>query len=75
MPRVNNLTPQGKIQDSIHRLSRQLKHDLSDAHISYTKIAEYADISPQAVSQQFKNEHLTIEVLTTAKMLLEGELK
>lgn len=71
MPRVNSLTETGKVQDQLNRLTRSIAHSLRDEGITYTKIASLLNITPQAVSQQFKNgNHITIEVLIASQMLL-----
>lgn len=73
MPRVNSLTETGKVQDELKKLTRSIDHKLHDEGISYTRVAAVLNLTPQAVSQQFRNgNHITIEVLIASQMLLGG---
>ena len=74
MPRVNALSQEGKVQQYVAALTRETKIELMDHKISYTRIAKVLDLTPQAVSNQFRNNHITMEVYTTAQMLMRGEL-
>lgn len=69
------LTAEQKIKVKLERLTKETKHSLNDADISYTELAEKIGLSPQAVSQQFKKgRHMTLEVWLAAQMMLKGEL-
>lgn len=74
MPRVNPLSQDGKVQQYVAALTRETRIGLIDHKISYTQIAKVLDLTPQAVSNQFRNNHITMEVYTTAQMLIRGEL-
>lgn len=74
MPRVNALSQEGKVQQYVAALTRETRIGLADHKISYTQIAEVLDLTPQTVSYQFRNNRLTMEVYTTAQMMIRGEL-
>lgn len=74
MPKVNALTRDKKVQQSVSKLTLQTRCDLIEKDIKLSRIAEVLDISPSAVSAQFKRGHISMDVFVTARMLLEGEI-
>ncbi len=74
MPRVKALTPEGKIQDEVADSIDKLDWELHRNKITYTKIANLLDLTPAAVSVQFRKSNISYEVYITAKMLLEGKI-
>lgn len=75
MPKVNGLVADQKVQQRLDKLTREVRHDLIDNGITLTAVAKVLDITPQAVSQQFKKgSHISIEVYLASKMLLEHQL-
>lgn len=76
MPRVNPLTQDERIRANIKKITRQRKHELDDAGITLTKVASVLNISPQAVSAQFKGKcNMSVEVYVATEMLLRGEIQ
>lgn len=73
MPKVA-LTSDQKIQANLERLARETDHLLKDNRISYTAVAKKIGISPQAVSEQFKRKHITLEVWLASQMITKGEI-
>lgn len=71
MPRVNELTQSRKVQQNIRDTTRRIRANLSNERISFTDIANVLEISPQAVSKQFREGNISFAVYTTAQMLLD----
>lgn len=75
MPYIRPLTAEGKIEESISRMQRDLRQEMQENKITFTKVARLLDISPQAVSQQFeKGNHISFATYVTVKMLINGEI-
>lgn len=74
MPRVNGLVAEQKVQQRVAKLTRDIRNELKDYSITYTDLAKVLNITPQAVSRQFrKGGHITTDVLVASWMLLEKE--
>ena len=63
MPRVKGLTSEQKINYQKERVAETCELLLIRNKIKKTAIAEYLGITPQAVSYQFRNKQLTLEVV------------
>lgn len=74
MPKISALTPEGKVLDEVAASTDKLDWELHRNRISYTKIAKMLDITPAAVSIQFRRKSITYPVYVAAKMLLEEKI-
>lgn len=73
MPRVRKLTESGRIADEKKRLTKQYREKARCNGISYTRIAQALDITPQAVSYQFKTS-IQLNVMLAVDMLVGGDV-
>lgn len=63
-------TDQQKLDKQIADLTKKTKIELFNAGISKKAVADYAGISIQAVSQQFKRGQITLAVYLASQNLL-----
>lgn len=73
MPRVRQLTESGRIADEKKRLTNIYRNKAQANGISYTRIAQALDITPQAVSYQFKTS-IQLNVMLAVDMLVGGDV-
>lgn len=71
MPRIRPLTTEDKVLDEVAASTDKLDWELHRNRISYTKIAKMLNITPAAVSIQFRRKSISYPVYVAAKMLLE----
>ncbi len=74
MPKVKALTSEKKIFEEVTASIDSLDWQLHRNKISYTKIADLLNLTPAAVSSQFRRGSISYPVYVVARMLLEGEI-
>lgn len=69
MPAVRGLTASQKIIANRKNTARKCKDLMYEHNISFTEVANILEITPQAVSSQFKNKKLTLDVISAVLLL------
>ena len=74
MPKIKALTQTDKIREEVEDSTDKLNWKLHQNRISYTKIASLLDVTPAAISMQFKRKSITYPVYVVCQMLLEEKI-
>lgn len=75
MPKIKVLTQTDKIREEIADSADKLDWRLHQQKISYTKIASLLNVTPAAISTQFRRKSITYPVWVVSNMLLNEEIK
>lgn len=74
MPKIKALMQTDKIKEEIADSTDKLDWKLHQQKISYTKIASLLNVTPAAISTQFRRKSITYPVYVVCQMLLEEKL-
>nr|DAG30960.1 MAG TPA: putative transcriptional regulator [Caudoviricetes sp.] len=73
MPRVKGLTTEQKIDYQKNRLAETCELLMRRNHVKKTEIADLLGVTPQAVSYQFRNNQISMEVFMCVVTLTNAE--